>query len=62
VRLRMLEGMERDAIVDDYLAWNHERMRAGGLSDFAIEQYNAANPLYMSVDGIMRYWQKKLRD
>ena len=62
VRLRMLEGMERDAIVDDYLAWNHKRMRAGGLSDLAIEQYNAANPLYMSVDGIMRYWQKKLRD
>ena len=62
VRLRMLEGMERDAIVDDYLASNHERMRAGGLSDYAIKQYNAANPLYMSVDGIMRYWQRKLRD
>lgn len=61
VRLRMVDGLERDEIVADYVAWNHERMRAHGLSDYAIEQYNAANPLYMSVDGIMRYWRKKLQ-
>jgi glyoxylase-like metal-dependent hydrolase (beta-lactamase superfamily II) len=62
VRLRMVTGEERDAIVADYIAWNHERMHAHGLSDYAIEQYNAANPLSMSVDGIMRYWRKKLQD
>ena len=61
VRLRMVEGAERDDIVAGYIAWNHGRMRANGLSDYAIEQYNAANPLYMSVDGIMRYWRKKLQ-
>ena len=60
VRLRMVAGEEREAIVDAYVAWNHNRMHAHGLNDFAIEQYNAANPLYMSVDGIMRYWRKKL--
>lgn len=60
VRLRMVAGEERDTIVAAYIAWSHERMRAKGLSDYAIEQYNAANPLYMSVDGIMRYWQKRL--
>lgn len=60
VRRRMVAGEERDAIVEAYIAWNHARMRGQGLSDFAIAQYNAANPLYMSVDGIMRYWQKKL--
>lgn len=61
VRLRMVAGEERDAIVADYVAWNHARMRAHGLTDYAIEQYNAANPLYMSVDGIMRYWHKKFQ-
>jgi glyoxylase-like metal-dependent hydrolase (beta-lactamase superfamily II) len=60
VRRRMVAGENREVIVEAYIAWNHARMRAQGLSDFAIEQYNAANPLYMSVDGIMRYWQKKL--
>lgn len=62
VRLRMVAGEKRDAIVADYIAWNHARMRAHGLSDYAIEQYNAANPLSMSVDGIMRYWRKKLQN
>ena len=60
VRVRMVAGEERDMIVPAYIAWNQERMRAGGLSDHAILQYNAANPLFMSVDGIMRYWRKKL--
>lgn len=60
IRLRMVAGEDRDTIVSAYLDWNHQRMRDHGLSDFAIEQYNAANPLYMSVDGIMRYWRKKL--
>lgn len=60
VRVRMVAGEEREAIVDAYITWSHERMRAGGLSNYAIEQYNAANPLFMSVDGIMRYWRKKL--
>jgi glyoxylase-like metal-dependent hydrolase (beta-lactamase superfamily II) len=60
VRLRMVAGEARDAIVEQYITWSHERMHAGGLSDYAIEQYNAANPLFMSVDGIMRYWRKKL--
>jgi hypothetical protein len=23
------------------------------------DRYEAANPLYMSVDGIMRYWRKQ---
>ena len=59
VRERMVAGEERDAIVADYIAWTDDRMRAQGLSDFAIRQYNAANPLYMSVDGIMRYWQQE---
>ncbi|MFN2137367.1 MAG: MBL fold metallo-hydrolase, partial [Candidatus Promineifilaceae bacterium] len=60
VRLRLVAGEERDTIVAAYIAWNHQRMRAQGLSDLAIRQYNAANPLYMSVDGILRYWNKKL--
>ncbi len=60
VRLRMVDGEDRDAIVSAYIDWSHERMRANGLSDYSIEQYNAANPLFMSVDGIMRYWRKKL--
>jgi hypothetical protein len=29
------------------------------MADETFAQYEAANPLYMSVDGIIRYWAKK---
>ena len=32
--------------------------RAQGLSDEAITAYRLANPLSMSVDGLVRYWKK----
>lgn len=59
IRQRMADGQARDEIVDSYVGWMQERAKTSGLSDYAIQQYAAANPLYMSVDGIMRYWQRK---
>lgn len=59
VRLRLEDEMPRDQIVREYVDWNKERARSAGLSDYTIRQYDAANPLYMSVDGITRYWQRK---
>lgn len=59
VRVCMDDGQDRDAIVGAYVGWMQDRARASGLSEYAIQQYDAANPLFMSVDGIMRYWQRK---
>lgn len=59
VRRQMEAGVSRDKLVERYTNWNRERARVQGLDDFAIHQYETANPLYMSVDGIMRYWRKQ---
>ena len=59
VGTRMADGMARDDILNAYLTWNHGRARAAGLTEAQIRQYDTANPLYMSVDGIMRYWRKR---
>lgn len=59
IRLQMEAGHTRDQIVTLYEAWNRERAVAAGLSDAEFDQYLVANPLYMSVDGMMRYWHKK---
>jgi glyoxylase-like metal-dependent hydrolase (beta-lactamase superfamily II) len=53
------EGQEREQILQPYIDMMEDRARDAGLSDFKIRQFDAANPLYMSVDGIMRYWQRK---
>jgi hypothetical protein len=59
VDVRLNAGMERDQILDDYRAWFSARAQAAGMEDTTFAQYEAANPLYMSVDGIIRYWAKK---
>ena len=56
---RQAAGVERDALLDEYIAWNRQRARANHLSPAAIDRYEAANPLFMSVDGILRYLRKR---
>jgi len=46
----------RDEVVKEYYAWNERR---GDLPEEIFERYEKANPLFMSVDGILRYWKKR---
>ncbi len=59
IQTQMQNGLNRDEILVAYTNWFAERARAAGLTEEAIDQYANANPLYMSVDGIMRYWKKR---
>ncbi len=59
VRVRMQAGVERDALVRQYVEWNRERAVKQGIREEVFRQYETANPLFMSVDGIMRYWRKR---
>ena len=35
------------------------QLKAGGIDELGLQQYEAANPSWMSVAGLMRYWRKK---
>lgn len=59
VRDRMQAGVERDELIRQYVDWNRARSKAQGVSDEVFMKYEMSNPLYMSVDGIVRYWRKK---
>lgn len=37
-----------------------QQLEAYGADELAIQQYEAANPSWMSVTGLLRYWKKKL--
>lgn len=52
------EGVERDNLVTLYTAWSHARAQEHGITEEILAQYEAANPLFMSVDGIIRYCRK----
>ncbi len=59
VRARMGAGVQREALVEAYLAWNRERARSQGLGEDDFQRYETPNPSFMSVDGLMRYWRKR---
>ncbi len=57
--VRSLEPAERERLLADYIGWNRERAAALHLSPTIIRSYELANPLFMSVDGILRYLRKR---
>jgi glyoxylase-like metal-dependent hydrolase (beta-lactamase superfamily II) len=59
VRDHMQQGFGRDALLEAYQAWVKERARAEGVADETFQTYEKANPTFMSVDGITRYWRKR---
>lgn len=59
VRREIERGTGRDELVRRYQSWNEARAQQMGTGAASFEgRYEAANPLFMSVDGIMRYWRK----
>lgn len=59
VKEQMDAGFGRDEIVRMYTQWNREQAEAAGMPPAEFDVYETANPLFMSVDGIMRYWRKR---
>ncbi len=56
------ETMPADPPVDElrarFVEWMNEQGRAQNLSEDVVTAYALANPLDMSVDGMVRYWKK----
>lgn len=59
IRVKMEAGVARDEMVVQHLAWYRQRATALGTGEEEIHQQEGANPAFMSVDGLMRYWKKK---
>jgi glyoxylase-like metal-dependent hydrolase (beta-lactamase superfamily II) len=47
-----------DEMRANFESWMNEQSRAENLSEDVVQAYALANPLGMSVDGMMRYWKK----
>ncbi|MCV9388459.1 MBL fold metallo-hydrolase [Reichenbachiella ulvae] len=53
------EGLSNEAIVPLFQTFTMNQLKAAGLTKIEIDQYEAANPSWMSVAGLVRYWKKK---
>jgi glyoxylase-like metal-dependent hydrolase (beta-lactamase superfamily II) len=59
VRHLMTEGLERDGMIARYNQTMWRLASADGVDDQTALAYELANPRFMSVDGIARYWRKR---
>ena len=55
------EGTPKTKVVALFEDYVNGQLKAAGLSDEAIKKYEKANPAWMSVYGLTRFWTKKLK-
>jgi len=58
MKSRLKAGLIREQIVLEFEAHVAASLRAAGLSEEEVQEYEFADPSWMSVDGLVRYWNK----
>lgn len=59
IKAKWEEGLSNDEITPLFMKYTAKQLKDRGVSDQGIKQYEAANPSWMSVAGLVRYWKKK---
>lgn len=52
-------GISQAECLPEFMAWVRDRLIQSGASTTQVQQYESANPSWMSVAGLYRYWEKK---
>jgi glyoxylase-like metal-dependent hydrolase (beta-lactamase superfamily II) len=58
MRDRIREGETREEILPEFQQFTHNQLVAAGSSEEQCERYEQANPAFMAVAGLLRYWTK----
>jgi glyoxylase-like metal-dependent hydrolase (beta-lactamase superfamily II) len=56
---RLQDGVTEAALVPLFQAFMHDLLAGSGLSESVIRDYEIADPAFMSVHGLARYWKKR---
>jgi glyoxylase-like metal-dependent hydrolase (beta-lactamase superfamily II) len=59
VRARLAEGHSEEAMVPPFQAFMDELLAGCGLPEQGLRDYEIADPAFMSVHGLARYWRKR---
>ena len=54
------KGLPQEDILTHFRAFAQKELESAGLNPRQIQEYEAANPAWMSVAGLLRYWNKKI--
>lgn len=59
IKKKWQEGLTNEEITPLFMDYTSRQLRDRGVSELGIKQYEAANPSWMSVAGLVRYWKKQ---
>ncbi|WP_420580452.1 MBL fold metallo-hydrolase [Reichenbachiella sp.] len=59
IQKQMQAELTNEEMVPLFMEYTAQQLRMAGLDEPTIELYEAANPSWMSVAGLVRYWTKK---
>lgn len=59
IKSRMDAGMNAEQITPLFQAYTDDQLRAKKVDEEGLRRYAAANPAWMSVAGLIRYWERK---
>ena len=59
IKEQMAKGLTNEEMVPLFMKYTADQLRRAGLDEPTIQLYEAANPSWMSVAGLVRYWTKK---
>ncbi|OHX65776.1 MBL fold metallo-hydrolase [Flammeovirga pacifica] len=59
VKMYMEKDYSQEKMEELFITYVNNELKVLGLKDDALKQYDAANPPFMSVAGLLRYWKKK---
>jgi glyoxylase-like metal-dependent hydrolase (beta-lactamase superfamily II) len=62
IKRKMDEGLAAEQMTPLFQQFVAAGLKAAGLSEHQIQQYEGANPAWMSVAGLIRYWTKKQKE
>ncbi len=58
IKVRLKQGQSREQMVAEFESYVAATLRTAGLSEEEVQEYEFADPAWMSVDGLVRYWTK----
>ena len=59
VKNKWEEGLSNEEMIPIFMEYTKDQLKSSGVSENGLRRYEAANPAWMSIAGLVRYWKKQ---
>ena len=59
MKTKAATGASEESLIPPFQTFMHDLLAGHGLTEAEIQDYEIADPAFMSVHGLVRYWRKQ---